>query len=322
MKISVIIPVYNASKYLHRCLDSVLNQTYDDWEVIAINDGSEDNSYSILLEYSQVDSRFKVFSHSNHGPGYTRNKALEHATGKYIVYIDSDDYIENYYFEELAKCIKKEKSDVVFIDIIQEKPCGKLIRQQIISRYRKHSKDRIIRNQMTGKLPWGGWRKAVKASIIVKHNIRYTLDDVGEEALYSLKVLLYANKISFIDRPCYHYVNYTDSQSKKGGDDPWSGICLRIADYLKEIDLFDKYENTINSFGYTALIVSIYRISQNHKLKRALRLSRKALINFKDIYSFQMDYDSLELRLKLVLPFVIFGSTLPIILASKLKAKT
>jgi len=320
VKISVIIPVYNAEKYLYKCLDSVINQTYKYWEVIAIDDGSQDNSYSILLNYAFRDERFKVFSHNNQGPGNTRNKAIESVTGDYIVFLDSDDYIETNYFEDLVICASKNNSDVIFIDVIQENPNGKLIKYETMSKYKKSPKDTIIRHQMTGKLPWGGWRKAVKYSLITNNNIKYSKDDVGEEALFSFRVLFHAKVISFIDKICYHYVNYPNSQSKKGDDDPWSGVCEKIKKYLQNTGLFDKYKTTINSFGYTALIVSIYRITQNYKLDEALNKSKYALGIFKKKYSFNLDKDSLEVRTRCLIPFARLNLVFPIVVVAKLKA--
>ena len=89
MKFSVIIPVFNAEKYLSKCLESIINQTYDNWEVIALDDGSQDNSFSIMKKYSRLNGKIKVATKSNEGPGLTRNRALEMATGDYIVYVDA-----------------------------------------------------------------------------------------------------------------------------------------------------------------------------------------------------------------------------------------
>lgn len=318
MKISVIIPVYNAEKYLYKCLDSIINQTYKEWEVIAIDDGSQDNSYSILLEYASRDMRFKIFSHKNQGPGYTRNKAIEKVTGDYIVFLDSDDYIADNYFEELVACVKLNNSDVVFVDIIQEKPNGKLIKYETMSKYKNCSKDTIIRHQMTGKLPWGGCRKAVRSSLIINNNVRYSMDDVGEEALFSFQVLFYAKEVSFIDKVCYHYVNYPNSQSKKGDDDPWGAVCNNLKQYIYDHNLENEYGMTINSFAYSALVVSIFRITQAHPVSVAIRKSRKQFKKFKDNYSFDIEKDSLETRTKCVLPILQLGMVLPVVLISKM----
>lgn len=320
MKISVIIPVYNSEKYLRRCLDSVVNQTYKNWEVIAIDDGSQDNSYSILLEYHFNDKRFKVYTQKNQGPGNTRNNAIDLATGDYIVFLDSDDYIESTYFEDLVKCVLENNSDVVFIDIIQEDSNGNILKYEVMSKYKNSPKDMILRHQMTGKLPWGGCRKAVRTSLLNNNNIRYSNDVVGEEALFSFRVLYNAKKISFLNKKYYHYVNYPDSQSKKGDIDPWGNVCKKIKDYLQENGLFDQYKKTLNSLAYTALIVSIYRITRKYNFRQALNQSKYALRNFRKNYSFQLDVDSLETRTICLLPFAKLNMVLPIVIAAKLKS--
>ena len=96
MLFSIIIPVYNVEKYLRDCLDSVLAQTYPDWEAVCVNDGSTDGSSVILEEYSSKDSRFKVFNQANGGLSLARNTGLDEAKGDYILFLDSDDWLEMY----------------------------------------------------------------------------------------------------------------------------------------------------------------------------------------------------------------------------------
>lgn len=320
MKVSVIIPVYNSSKTIKRCLDSVLEQTYNNWEAIVINDGSNDNSFKIMKEYAKKDFRFRIFSHENQGPGLTRNKGLDEVKGDFIVFLDSDDYIDKQYFQEIINCANKEQSDVIFIDVVQEKPNGTIIREEIMSKYMNTEKDIIIKHQMTGKLPWGGCRKAVKADFIKKHKFRYSNDEVGEEAIFSFNVLYYSQKVSFIPKPYYHYVNYPESQSKKGDLDPWGMICKNLKNYLIANGLFEKYKKTINSFGYTACIVSIQRISKRYKFIEAIKLSQKAINNFKSEYGFNMNKESIDRRAVLMLPFAKTNMVVVIVLIAKIKA--
>ena len=113
-KISVIIPVYNVEKYLSECLDSIINQTLREIEVICVNDGSTDSSLSILKEYSSKDNRVKIIDKKNEGQGYARKVGLDIAKGEYILFCDSDDkYSSNNVFENLYKAIKKNNSDLM-----------------------------------------------------------------------------------------------------------------------------------------------------------------------------------------------------------------
>ena len=119
-KISVILPVYNVEKYLGECLDSIINQTLKDIEVICVNDGSTDNSLSILKEYASKDTRIKIIDKENEGQGYARKVGLENAIGKYILFCDSDDYYADLTaFEELYNYIEKVNVDVVLFESIR-----------------------------------------------------------------------------------------------------------------------------------------------------------------------------------------------------------
>ena len=110
-KISVIIPIYNTEKYLPRCIESIIKQTYDNIEIILVNDGSTDQSSKICKKYSRIDNRVVLIEQDNKGAAAARNTGLRHATGNYIGWVDSDDYIEPDMFEKMLDCIHKENAD-------------------------------------------------------------------------------------------------------------------------------------------------------------------------------------------------------------------
>ena len=128
--VSVIIPVYNVEKYLRRCLDSVLNQTFTDWEAICVNDGSPDNSLDILKEYAKKDSRFKIVDKKNGGLSDARNAGMKVATGDYILYLDSDDFIHPQTMEITYYLAKKDMSDIVSFTY------DRIYRPQLMLRYK------------------------------------------------------------------------------------------------------------------------------------------------------------------------------------------
>lgn len=111
--VSIIIPVYNTEKYLNRCLDSIINQTLQDIEIICINDGSTDKSLQILNKYKEKDNRIQILSIKNHGAAYARNLGIKKATGEFIGFCDSDDYVDLGYYETLYNHAKKQNADVV-----------------------------------------------------------------------------------------------------------------------------------------------------------------------------------------------------------------
>lgn len=116
--ISVIVPVYNVEKYLRRCLDTIINQTYKNIEILLVNDGSKDNSYNILLEYASKDDRIIVFNKENGGLSDARNYGLDRCNGKYVIFIDSDDYIDQNMIEGLYEAILETNSEISVCDIM------------------------------------------------------------------------------------------------------------------------------------------------------------------------------------------------------------
>ena len=273
MKISVIVPVYNSEKYIGKCIESVLNQTYTDWELILINDGSTDSSSKIIDTFK--DSRIKNIFQNNSGPGIARNNGITCASGDFLVFLDSDDYIDKDYFQLLVPYAKE--NDIVFIDVLQVDENGKVLQEEKMSKYKNWNIDRIIRSQMTGKIPWGGVRKAVSKKFITENKIEYTANSVGEEALYSFRMLENAKKIDFLDKkPVYYYVNHPGSQSKLELEDPWGEAVNLLEYYLKKNNKYIIYADTLNSFNITATIISIDRIvRQSKKDDRKIKLEER-----------------------------------------------
>lgn len=112
-KISVIVAIYNVAPYLERCLDSILNQTFQDFEIIGINDGSTDNSLEILEKYAHRDKRIKIINQTNSGAGYSRNIGIAHAAGTYLSFIDSDDWIDPQFLEKVYRLALQSDADIV-----------------------------------------------------------------------------------------------------------------------------------------------------------------------------------------------------------------
>ena len=310
MKISVIVPVYNSSDYIGRCIDSVLNQTYNNFELILVDDGSIDNSLSILKEYETKDKRIKVFTQKNSGPGVARNLGIAKATGDYIVFVDSDDYIDEEYFDLLSK----KDDDVVFIDVNQVNEKFEMISEEHISIYASKPKDYIIRSQLTGKIPWGGVRKAVKRVLLANNHIKYSNLQIGEEALYSFLVLYYAKSFSFINKAVYSYVNRTNSQSKKNDEDPWTPVYLNLKDKIINIGEYNTFSNTLNSFLITSLMVSLYRkaFCVNYKEYKQKICENEKI--FKENYDYRVKLDKKSIKKKIYILYCLFKLRLTFLL--------
>lgn len=296
MKISVIVPVFNAAKYLETCLKSIQNQKFLDWEAYLIDDGSTDESGAICDKYSCEDARIKVIHQQNAGPGLARNAGIEKARGEYVVFIDSDDYISDDYFSLLSK----QNADVVFVDVDGVSPEGDVVREEHLSKYVDSDKDTILRKQMTGCIPWGGVRKAVKRSIINDNNIRYTRHKIGEEAIYSFLVLYHAKTIGFINKPVYFYLQRPDSQSHTIMENPWGDVAIRLRECVKELGVYEEYATTSNAFILAAAAGSTNRIAAAYTYKVYSNKIRSRYEQYKSEFDqkYGVDYQNMSLKAK------------------------
>ncbi len=190
-KVSIIIPVYNSENYIKRCLDSIVNQTYKNVEVIAIDDGSKDKSLNILKEYKTNYSFIKVFSQQNNGVAKTRNKAISLTTGKYVMFIDNDDYIDSNYIEKYVTEIKERKADIV------------------IGGYKRVNEEKVLFKTAPKDSKWAKyivvapWAKIYKREVLIKSKAEFLDYGIGEDVYFSL--CLYAKNFKITT---FNYIGY------------------------------------------------------------------------------------------------------------------
>ena len=225
--ISIIVPIYNASKYLKKCLDSLVNQTKKELEFILINDGSTDDSESIIKSYK--DSRIKYFKRSNHGIGKTRNFGINKAVGKYIMFLDSDDYLEENACEELYKKIEKEKLDVVVCDFYRVDSNSKEV-EKIISFKNTSLKDNP---NLLLNINLAPWNKIYRSALIKNNNIKFIEDLKYEDAPFVALSLLKSKKIGKVDKPLINYTIHEKSETTVRDE--------RIFDIIKIVDIIRSY---------------------------------------------------------------------------------
>ncbi|MFP9227679.1 glycosyltransferase family 2 protein [Pectobacterium cacticida] len=202
--ISVIIPVYNAEKNILFCLNSIMNQTFYNFEVIIINDGSTDSSGDICDRYAKKDHRFKVYHKINGGVASARQFGIEIVSGEYTLHIDSDDWIEHNMFEELYHCAKENNSDIVYFDyfLINKKKNIRVIKQDFGENINECVKA-MLQHKMAGML----WTKMIKTSLFVDNDINFPEGlNMWEDLYFSLRCFIKAKKISYLNKPYYYYV--------------------------------------------------------------------------------------------------------------------
>lgn len=239
-KISVLIPAYNVERYLPKCLDSVLSQTFDDFEVILINDGSTDGTGKICDDYAARDSRIKVYHQDNKGISATRNLCLQYAVGEYIQFVDSDDWIEPNMLEVMYNKARISNSDVV--------ECFFYLETANASEpyYFCHSKkEDSLNDSIAGK--WAVlWRHMFRTSLLRGNRIEFPKGiDGGEDYFFVVKSLVFSNKIASCEKFLYHY-NYTNENSfihKKSLKKTlyqYSATSL-VENFLQQENLIEKY---------------------------------------------------------------------------------
>lgn len=217
-KVSIIIPVYNVGKHLEKCLVSVLNQTLKEIEVIAINDGSTDESLRILNQFSKVDSRLLIINQENQGVSAARNKGLSLAQGEYIGFVDSDDYIELTMYEKLYKYAKMNDSDIVVSNVYDEDMKSQKISLSLETQHIEidHCRmDKFLENNFY-RIGHAVWHKIFRRSLIVENEIEFfSYQEVSsEDMLFNLFALSCAKTIDYLNEPLYHYVIHEKSLTK------------------------------------------------------------------------------------------------------------
>ena len=208
--ISIIVPIYNSEKYLRDCLLSIQNQTFDDFEVLLINDGSSDRSGSIAEEFAKADKRFKYFNFERGGVANTRNHGLETANGKYIGFVDSDDTVEKDYLYELYNAAEKTNSDISscnysIVRTYKNRPdkffpvrIGKLKDGVYSGRFYT---DRVIKDWSVRSYLWN---KLFRRELFFDHNIKFPsmyFEDIATVA----RLTFHANTVAITDKPLYNY---------------------------------------------------------------------------------------------------------------------
>jgi glycosyltransferase involved in cell wall biosynthesis len=269
--VSIIVPIYNAEKYLKTCIDSILNQTYENIEVILINDGSTDNSKKICCEYKEKDSRIVVIDQPNCGPSISRNNGLKLSTGKYVQFVDADDYIEQDMTEKLIKSMDNNTQlvmsafNVVFIkdgkgDKVTN-DCNKLLGMK--NYYKKPEFLSVFGEFFLLDYINVLWNKLYSIDVIKKNNLRF-IDDLfmGEDLLFNLDYIKSCDDIKFINQPLYNYLQINENsltrKSKKNFFEIQQMLFKKVREFMKENDCYSNKNKGCVEKLYTDLIISSF----------------------------------------------------------------
>lgn len=287
-KVCCILPIFKVEKYLRRCVDSVCNQTMKDIEIILVDDGSPDGCGTICDEYAQKDDRIKVIHKENGGLGYARNRGLEIATGEYVAFIDSDDYVDSDMVEKLyAECVAKSL-DAIFADFYVEGNSGFTKNAPYHKLYDSPSDIEdfcldLIGSEPTypscSKMQVSVWRGLYSLKVIKAFNIKFPSerDYISEDIVFNLDFLQHASKIEVVSMKFYHYCFNEVSLSNSYRADRWIKL-LGMLDVMAEKGQKIKRNRDFRlRLGRTALAYSKIAIHEALKIKKPFFIKIKSV---------------------------------------------
>lgn len=265
-KVSIIVPVYNVEEYLERCLDSLVNQTLKDIEIIIVNDGSTDGSKEIIQKYLNKYKNIVYLEKENGGLSSARNYGIPYAKGEYIGFVDSDDYVEITMYEKMYNKAVEEKSDMVECDFIWEYPNKKI---EDIGKIYSGKKEAIVEARVVA------WNKIIKKDIIEKTKITFPEGLRYEDIEFFYKIVPYLDKISFVKETLVHYIqresSIANTQNERTGE--IFKIWENVLNYYIENNIFNEYRKELE-YSYTRILLcsSLKRITKvkDKKVRKAL----------------------------------------------------
>ena len=287
--ISIIMPVYNAEKYLNRSIESIMNQTYNNIEIILVNDGSTDNSLSICSNYQKIDSRIKLINQENQGVSSARNRGIDEASGDYIMFIDSDDYIEKDMIKDMVGKIIADDIDLVISGI----KMNHIKNGQVIGEEKYQLKDKMysIEEMLNDILIdinliciSGPWCKLYKTKILKNNKIKFTNEfTMGEDTWYNLDYIDdCTGKVVTMSNIYYNYMR----------ENPKSLFTKYYDDYIKITEkVYNKFLNLLERKASSETI-------DRYKKTYTFNLIYANTINFKYITTYKKKMEDLEYSLK------------------------
>lgn len=289
-KISVVLPIYKVEKYLLRCLMSIQRQTFKDYEVLIINDGSPDRSPEIAGRFCRSDKRFRVYNKENGGLSDARNYGIERACGEYITFIDSDDHIHKDFLKTLYEACVKYNADMACCKFMYSYfgTGMKLPRPSFLKGGTMPHEQAMNYLVSDYKLQSYAWNKLYKTKLFKDNGIRYP-DMFFEDIATSSRVLYHANKLAVCDRYLYFYEKRFGSimgtMNMEKISDYWRSV-LSQRNYFQRLGEYERYKPAVEKFAKKAHGINIYSIVRQHILHFDFRKMRYNLDTNDDIYHY------------------------------------
>ena len=262
-KVSVIVPIYNVEKYLEKCINSLLSQTLEDIQIILVNDGSKDNSGNIAKEYEKNNKDRVIYvEKENGGLSDARNYGLKYATGDFIAFLDSDDYIEKNAYEEMYNQAIEENADYVECDFIWEFPNKIRVDKQYPYKNKK---------EMLSFVRVVAWNKLIKRQLITDNNFEFPKGLRYEDVEFTYKLIPFINKFAYVDKPFIHYVQREGSIANVQNERTAEIFTVldNVIEFYKKNNIYEEYRDELE-YNYARYLLC-------SSLKRMCKIKDKTI---------------------------------------------
>ena len=310
IKISVIVAVYKAEAYLHRCVDSLLAQTFTDFEILLIDDGSPDRSGEICDEYARKDSRIRTFHKPNEGVGATRQFGIDHACGEYSIHADPDDWVEPTMLEELYTNAKETDADMVICDYYVDFPHKTTYRKQEPTSLDSHQLMKDLFQRLHAAL----WNKLIKSTCYQTREVHFIKGiNYREDLLVNMQILKQETKVAYLPRAFYHYDQIINSGSITHNISyeyykVWEEVFKNLKRLLHD---YAELENELDREGIRLLYI-LLEIKARRRELESKKTELGLNLDMNRLYSLRSDYRVLLvfLSLNVSYAFALFLCTL------------
>ena len=262
-KVSVIVPIYNVEKYLEKCINSLLSQTLEDIQIILVNDGSKDNSGNIAKEYEKNNKDRVIYvEKENGGLSDARNYGLKYATGDFIAFLDSDDYIEKNAYEEMYNKAIEENADYVECDFLWEFPNKIRVDKQYPYKNKK---------EMLSFVRVVAWNKLIKRQLITDNNLEFPKGLRYEDVEFTYKLIPFVNKFAYVNKPFIHYVQREGSIANVQNERTAEIFTVldNVIEFYKKNNIYEKYRDELE-YNYARYLLC-------SSLKRMCKIKDKTI---------------------------------------------